>query len=284
MSAARIRIELALWAAPFALAALFMAANAFSASLEDYGRLPSLEDAAISPDGSHLAYVRTDGDERIVALVSLPDRRPLGAFKIGAERLRSTLWADNDRLLVCTSMLYAPVLATKTDRMSSQQVTPSAMDPSGGGKSASASSAGLGIPIVRVGHQVSVKRDWSLLQVYDLITHTSTSLPDPAKLRALPLMNVIAGQAMVRQVDGHSVVFVPGIYVTNPAMGDFYDESNLLQPALIRVDLDTGAVELMLQSNLRPQNREGIRDSVGGLRQHQLDGNRMVGHVSINVR
>ena len=42
-------------------------------------------------------------------------------------------------------------------------------------------------------------------------------------------------------------------------------------PAADSVDLDAGAVELMLERNVRPENREGVGDSVGGLRQHRLE-------------
>jgi dipeptidyl aminopeptidase/acylaminoacyl peptidase len=261
MSAIRLPVALNLRPVLLTLTALLAAGNAAPSSLEDYGRLPSLEDAAISPDGSRLAYVRTVGEEHILAVVSLADRRPLGALKIGTQRLRSIQWADDNRVLIRTSMVYAPVVTTKMQGLQGQQVTPSAMDPSGGGKSASASSAGLGIPVISTGRDVSIRRDWSLLQVYDLTTHASTSLPDPSKLRGVKLMNVIAGQPTVWRLDGHCVIFVPGIYVTDPATGEFYDESNVLRPALIRVDLDTGAETLLRQGSKDTQ--EWLTDSSG---------------------
>ena len=245
-----LRIEFALQTALIALTALLLAGNAVPSSLEDYSRLPTLGDAAISPDGSRLAYVRTDGDAHVVAFVSLPDRQPLGAIKVGAERLRSIHWADNNRLLICTSMVYAPVIMAKMSGLQGPRATPSAAAFAGaGGKATPTSSAGLGSPILSIGHNVSIRRDWSLLQVYDLSTHLSTSLPDPSKLRTLTLMNVIAGQPMVRQLDGHSVIFVAGLYYTDPGMGDLYDETNVLRPALIRVDLDTGGETVVRQGS-----------------------------------
>ncbi|HME38471.1 MAG TPA: prolyl oligopeptidase family serine peptidase [Steroidobacteraceae bacterium] len=235
-----------------ALTALLAAGAAHPAALEDYGRLPSLEDAAISPDGSRLAYVRTDGDERIVAVVSLPDRRPQGALKVGAERLRSIEWADNNRLLIRTSMVYAPVITTKMEGLERGQATPSAAalgGGNGGRGAAPTSSAGMGSAILSIGHDVSIRRDWSLLQVYDLNTHTTKSLPDPAGIQKIKLMNVIAGDPMVRQIGGHTVIFVPGLYYTDPGMGALYDETIVLRPALLRLDLDSGSEAVLRQGS-----------------------------------
>jgi hypothetical protein len=39
--------------------------------LEVYGRLPRLEHTALSPDGARVAFVGTDGDERVLALMVL---------------------------------------------------------------------------------------------------------------------------------------------------------------------------------------------------------------------
>ena len=47
--------------------------------LEVYGRLPSLEDVALSPDGSLIAFVRTRQDTRFIAIISLADSKVLGA-------------------------------------------------------------------------------------------------------------------------------------------------------------------------------------------------------------
>jgi hypothetical protein len=63
-------IELAARPALIGFAGLLLAATAGAAPLEVYGRLPALEAVAISPDGSRLAYVRTEGDVRDVALAA----------------------------------------------------------------------------------------------------------------------------------------------------------------------------------------------------------------------
>jgi cephalosporin-C deacetylase-like acetyl esterase/uncharacterized protein YkuJ len=47
-------------------------------------------------------------------------------------------------------------------------------------------------------------------------------------------MNVISGRVMVRHIDGHTVLFVPGLYVENQTL-----------PALFRFDLETGNEKLI---------------------------------------
>src|SRR5271170_901723 len=72
-------------------------------SVEVYGRLPNLENVAISPDGTRLAFVTTVGDERVVAVKRLADNQLLTSFRAGTDKLRSVAWADNDRVLITVS-------------------------------------------------------------------------------------------------------------------------------------------------------------------------------------
>jgi dipeptidyl aminopeptidase/acylaminoacyl peptidase len=44
-----------------------------AAPLETYGRLPTLENVALSPDGSRLAFVRTDESTRVLVLADLTE-------------------------------------------------------------------------------------------------------------------------------------------------------------------------------------------------------------------
>lgn len=76
--------------------------------LEVYGRLPALEDVALSPDGSRIAFAHTDENTRLIAVVSLADRKGLGGIRLGAAKLRSLEWADADHLLIVTSTTTAP--------------------------------------------------------------------------------------------------------------------------------------------------------------------------------
>jgi dienelactone hydrolase len=230
--------------------------------LDIYSRLPALEDVALSPDGSRLAYVRTVGDERIVAIVSLPQRQPLGALKIGSERLRRIQWADDDHLLIGTSKVYEPFITGRMSRLQDTHVAPPT-PAAAGDKAGNGAPGGTGTALISVGQRVTIRRDWSLLQIYDLGTHQSTSIPDPSKVHGLTLMNVVAGEPMVRQQEGHCVVFVPGLYVNPPGAGDSYDESQVLLPALIRIDLATGAETVARQGSAGTQ--QWLADATGAV-------------------
>jgi dienelactone hydrolase len=72
-------------------------------ALDVYGRLPSVEDMAMSPDGSKFAYVRTSGDQRSILIRQLGEAKPLGAFRVGYTKLRAVRWMDDDNLLITRS-------------------------------------------------------------------------------------------------------------------------------------------------------------------------------------
>jgi dipeptidyl aminopeptidase/acylaminoacyl peptidase len=72
--------------------------------LATYGGLPSVEDVALSPDGMRVAYVRTEGDQRIVVFATVADRKMIRWVKIGGEKLRDLKWADDDNVLLTSSI------------------------------------------------------------------------------------------------------------------------------------------------------------------------------------
>jgi dipeptidyl aminopeptidase/acylaminoacyl peptidase len=76
--------------------------------LEVYGRLPDLEDVAISPDGTRIALVQTMANQRILKFYSLTDRKVLGALRVGEMKLRHIEWADDHRLLIHSSDSLMP--------------------------------------------------------------------------------------------------------------------------------------------------------------------------------
>src|SRR5271165_3104710 len=76
------------------LAALF-GARAVAAPLEAYGRLPTLENVKISPDGNTLAYTRSAPGKRFVVIHSLQTNQIIGAINIGDAKLRDLSWADD---------------------------------------------------------------------------------------------------------------------------------------------------------------------------------------------
>src|SRR6185436_16443694 len=73
----------ALWAVFLIPAMLDCIEPARAASLETYGRLPTLEDIALSPDGSKLAFVHTRENERMLGVTQLSPNKFIGGAKVG---------------------------------------------------------------------------------------------------------------------------------------------------------------------------------------------------------
>src|SRR5579859_6753634 len=71
--------------------------------LEAYGRLPSLEQMQISPDGKFLAYVATTDDARRVIVQRLGDNTIISGVTVSKTKLRGLQWADATHLLITTS-------------------------------------------------------------------------------------------------------------------------------------------------------------------------------------
>jgi len=90
------------------VAAVLLQVNARATPLEVYGRLPSLEEVSISPDGSKVAFVRTKGDARLIAVLGLADNRVLKLLNAGDTKLRGISWADDNRILIETSETSMP--------------------------------------------------------------------------------------------------------------------------------------------------------------------------------
>jgi dipeptidyl aminopeptidase/acylaminoacyl peptidase len=77
---------------------------------EVYGRLPTLEDVVLSPDGSKLAYVKTFGDRRELMIVRVVQPLALGGAHVGDTKLRGIRWMDDDNLLITISSTGLPPL------------------------------------------------------------------------------------------------------------------------------------------------------------------------------
>jgi dipeptidyl aminopeptidase/acylaminoacyl peptidase len=92
------------------IAGLAMAAQLAAAPipLEVLGNLPSLEDLALSPDGSRIAFVRTQGEDRILVSASLADRKSLAGIRVGQSKLRALQWADNSHLILSVTTTALP--------------------------------------------------------------------------------------------------------------------------------------------------------------------------------
>jgi dipeptidyl aminopeptidase/acylaminoacyl peptidase len=101
-----------MWRALLALvvAGVLAVGTARAAPLEAYGRLPSVEQVSISPDGQLLAIVATDGEKRVIVLQHVSDLKTFRAFNAGETKVRYVTWAGPNHLLVTTSAtLDAPI-------------------------------------------------------------------------------------------------------------------------------------------------------------------------------
>jgi len=76
--------------------------------LAAFGRLPSLEDVAISPDGTKIAFVRTSGESRNLVVAPLTKPEILGGVRVGDAKLRHIEWVDDDNLLGTVSSTSPP--------------------------------------------------------------------------------------------------------------------------------------------------------------------------------
>jgi dipeptidyl aminopeptidase/acylaminoacyl peptidase len=92
-----------------ALLALFAFPAAAAAPVEAYGRLPSIEQAALSPDGSKIAFIQTTVDWRVLAIVDVNEEMMIGAIRVGDEKIRAVEWADDDHLLLTTASSVMPM-------------------------------------------------------------------------------------------------------------------------------------------------------------------------------
>jgi dipeptidyl aminopeptidase/acylaminoacyl peptidase len=76
--------------------------------LAAFGQLPSLEDVAISPDGTKLAFVRTSGESRKLLVIPLGKREVIGGVLVGTAKLRDVEWVDDDNILATVSSTSPP--------------------------------------------------------------------------------------------------------------------------------------------------------------------------------
>jgi hypothetical protein len=80
-----------------------------AAPLAAFGRLPTLEDVAISPDGSKLAFVKTDGDSRKLLVIRLGAKTEvIGGALVSNVKLREVGWIDDDNIVATVSSTAPP--------------------------------------------------------------------------------------------------------------------------------------------------------------------------------
>ncbi|MDO9335929.1 MAG: S9 family peptidase [Caulobacter sp.] len=95
----------------FLMLAPLSAAPSIAAPLSAYGRLPLIEDAQISPDGTMMAYAVTSGDARMVVVKTVADGKVAAALNAGDRKVRDVQWATSGYLLISiTTTTYVPGL------------------------------------------------------------------------------------------------------------------------------------------------------------------------------
>ncbi len=80
-----------------------LSARVEAAPLDAYGQLPAIEDAAMAPDGGHVAVIVTNGDQRKIAIRSLADGATY-VMDTGEVKVRDVSWADGKTLLITTTV------------------------------------------------------------------------------------------------------------------------------------------------------------------------------------
>ncbi|MEI9994579.1 MAG: S9 family peptidase [Rhizomicrobium sp.] len=90
--------------------AICLPAGALAAPLETYGRLPGVENIAISPDGKDIAFATSLDGQRAVAIAALGDNNKIiAAMHTGDEKIRDLSWAGNDNLLITSSTAHTAI-------------------------------------------------------------------------------------------------------------------------------------------------------------------------------
>lgn len=91
------------------LAAALVCAPAVAAPLSAYGKLPTIEGAAVSPSGHAVAMILTDGERRLLLVHDLAQDKPVVRADAGEAKVRQVSWAGDKHLVIVTSMTAAPM-------------------------------------------------------------------------------------------------------------------------------------------------------------------------------
>jgi len=84
------------------------ASAAAAAPLELYGKLPTIETLALSPDGETIALIATDGETRSIIVNHLADRKVVLVAPVGNAKLRALQWAGNEHVIITNTVTAIP--------------------------------------------------------------------------------------------------------------------------------------------------------------------------------
>jgi dipeptidyl aminopeptidase/acylaminoacyl peptidase len=91
------------------LACALMAAPALAAPLDAYGKLPTIEDAAISGGGTEVAFIVTDGEERRLLVKDLARNQVIFLGGVGNTKVRDIRFAGDQHLIITFSVTAKPI-------------------------------------------------------------------------------------------------------------------------------------------------------------------------------
>ena len=103
--------------ARLALLALLASTADAAPPVDAYGRLPSIEKAALSFDGKTLALEQNSSDTHLISIVALENDRLVAQIRLGDQKVRALEWADDDHLLITTASTEMPfeLIGEKTE-------------------------------------------------------------------------------------------------------------------------------------------------------------------------
>lgn len=80
--------------------------SAFSATIDDYAKLPEMQKVSISPDGSKLVFQRNTGDKRYAVVFDMASKKTIKVFDINQLNARSVYFlTDNFVILVVSEVM-----------------------------------------------------------------------------------------------------------------------------------------------------------------------------------
>ncbi|MCR5874727.1 S9 family peptidase [Phenylobacterium sp. J426] len=92
-----------------ALLAALACSSAAAAPLEAYGKLPTIETAAVSPSGHAVALMLTNGERRMLVVHDLARNKAVVRADAGEAKVRDVSWAGDKHLVIVTSQVAAPM-------------------------------------------------------------------------------------------------------------------------------------------------------------------------------
>jgi dipeptidyl aminopeptidase/acylaminoacyl peptidase len=92
-----------------AIVMAWLAGPALAAPLEAYGKLPSIEDAAVSATGATVALVVTNGEERRLVVKDMAQNKILFVGGLGNAKVRDIRWAGDDHVILTNSVTGVPL-------------------------------------------------------------------------------------------------------------------------------------------------------------------------------